>query len=78
LTSDIFGAKHSGELKEALMDTYDMRQEADGWWTVYVIATGEPAEVNGIETMMLDMEEADDLIDLLHALDREREEATVN
>ena len=46
---------------------YDMRPEDDGSWTVYDIMAGLPAEVNGIPQDHLDMEIADDLVDLLNA-----------
>jgi hypothetical protein len=45
---------------------YNLRQEPNGLWTVYDIFTGEPAEVNGIPQNGLDMEIADDLVDLLN------------
>ncbi len=48
--------------------TYDMRQEEDGTWTVYTVATGLPAVINGIPQVGKDMEDADDLVDLLHRL----------
>lgn len=44
-----------------------MRQNANGFWTVYDIFTGEPAVVNYTPMDMLEMEEADDLVDLLNA-----------
>lgn len=46
---------------------YDMRRETDDTWTVYDIFTGLPAEVSGIPQDHLDMEVADDLVDLLNA-----------
>lgn len=46
---------------------YDMRREDDGSWTVFDIFTGFPAEVNGIPQDGLEMEIADDLVDLLNA-----------
>ncbi|WP_255877938.1 hypothetical protein [Sinorhizobium fredii] len=45
---------------------YDMRQDIYGYWTVYDIFTGQPAVVNDVELVMLEMEEADDLVDLLN------------
>lgn len=47
---------------------YDMRQELDGTWTVFDIFTGMPAEVYGQFCCLLDIEEADDLVDLLNGL----------
>ena len=43
-----------------------MRQNADGFWTVYDIFTGEPALVQGVFLTRCEMEEADDLVDLLN------------
>ncbi|MCV9909964.1 hypothetical protein OIV19_20405 [Brucella sp. HL-2] len=45
---------------------YDLREEEDGSWTVFDIFTGMPAEVNGIPQDGLEMEQADDLVDLLN------------
>jgi hypothetical protein len=45
---------------------YDLRKEDDGSWTVFDIFTGMPAEVNGIPQDGLEMEQADDLVDLLN------------
>ncbi|MQW47730.1 hypothetical protein [Sinorhizobium meliloti] len=47
---------------------YDRRQDADGTWTVFDIFTGLPAEVNEVEQVGLEMEQADDLVDLLNLL----------
>ena len=55
---------------------YDMRKEIDGTWTVFDMFTGRPAEVNGVPIMHLDIEEADDAIDLLNSLDIERQRNT--
>ena len=43
-----------------------MRVEANGTWTDYVVATGLPALVNGIEQTGKDVADADDLVDVLH------------
>ncbi|MCK4205297.1 hypothetical protein J3U99_11015 [Brucella pituitosa] len=45
---------------------YDLRKEDDGSWTVFDIFTGMPAEVNGIPQDGLEMQQADDLVDLLN------------
>ena len=45
---------------------YDLRKEDDGSWTVFDIFTGMPAEVNGIPQDGLEMEQADDLVELLN------------
>ncbi|MDX1045497.1 hypothetical protein GOL40_19555 [Sinorhizobium medicae] len=47
---------------------YNLRQEDDGTWTVFDIFTGLPAEVNDVAQVGLDMEQADDLVDLLNLL----------
>ncbi|MDX0752894.1 hypothetical protein GOL39_28740 [Sinorhizobium medicae] len=47
---------------------YNLRQEDDGTWTVFDIFTGLPPEVNDVEQVGLDMEQADDLVDLLNLL----------
>jgi len=40
---------------------YNLRQEDDGTWTVFDIFTGLPVEVNEVEQVGLEMEQADDL-----------------
>lgn len=46
---------------------YEIRREPDGTWTVFDVFTGWPAEVDGhLPATGLDMEEADDLLDLLN------------
>ncbi|PWE52297.1 hypothetical protein DEM27_31650 [Metarhizobium album] len=47
---------------------YDMRQEEDESWTVFDIFTGLPVSVNGVPQDGLEMEQADDLVDLLNYL----------
>lgn len=47
---------------------YDLRQDNDGTWTVFDIFTGLPARVNEVEQIGLEMEQADDLVDLLNLL----------
>jgi hypothetical protein len=51
---------------------YDMRETGNGYWTVYDIFTGETAVVNDVVMDNLDIEEADDLVDLLNTEYRER------
>lgn len=47
---------------------YDMRKNEDGEsWTVFDVFTGEPAIVDGVQLVSLEIEEADDLVDLLNA-----------
>lgn len=48
---------------------FDIRKEADGTWTVFDIFTKMPDEVNGTPLVMLDIEEADDAVDLMNRLD---------
>jgi hypothetical protein len=55
---------------------YHLRKEIDGTWTVFDIFTGLPTEINGVPIMRLDIEEADDAIDLLNTLDVERQQNT--
>ncbi len=51
---------------------YDMRRDDDGY-TVFDIWTGWPALVKGAEQVGLDIEVADDLVDLLNILNERRE-----
>lgn len=46
---------------------YAMREDGTGMWAVYDIFTGLTAEVNGVPQDGLDIETADDLVDLLNA-----------
>jgi hypothetical protein len=48
---------------------FDARKESDGTWTVFDRFTGLPADVNGYPLVMLDVEEADDAVDLMNRLD---------
>ena len=48
---------------------YDMRMKRNGTWTVFDIATGQPALVNDVEQVDLEMDQADDLVDLLNMID---------
>lgn len=58
---------------------YDMRKnDHDDYWTVFDISTGLPAEVNGNLMDALEMEEADDLVDLLNGLDFEQQQGTTH
>ncbi|MCJ2112986.1 hypothetical protein MKK64_17535 [Methylobacterium sp. E-025] len=54
---------------------FDMRPNGEAW-TFYDIATGEPARVNGVPQTGLDMEIADDLVDLLTLLARQKNTST--
>ncbi|RVO76225.1 hypothetical protein CN063_33290 [Sinorhizobium meliloti] len=57
---------------------YNLRQEDDGTWTVFDIFTGLPAEVNEVEQAGLEMEQADDLVDLLNLLYIKRRSGSVH
>ena len=46
---------------------YGLREDGTGLWAVYDIFTGLTAEVNGLPQDGLDIEVADDLVDLLNA-----------
>lgn len=46
---------------------FDMREDGTGKWAVYDVFTGLTAEVNGVPQDGLDIEIADDLVDLLNA-----------
>lgn len=46
---------------------FDMREDPEGW-TVYDSRTDEPARVKGVSQVGLEMERADDLVDLLNRL----------
>lgn len=51
--------------------TYDIRKD-DAGWTVFKMATGEPAHVNGVPQTGLEIEAADDLCDMLEAFERHK------
>ncbi|CTQ67229.1 hypothetical protein [Roseibium alexandrii] len=55
-----------------MQQRYDIREEEDGMWTVFDIFTGLPAEVNGEILIGLDIQEADDAVDLMNAIDLKR------
>jgi hypothetical protein len=50
---------------------YDMRRDSEGY-TVFDIWTGWPALVKGVEQVGLDIEVADNLVDLLNILNERR------
>jgi len=52
--------------------SYDMRPDDVGW-TVFDTATGRAARVNGVAQTGLDLDDADDLVDLLNLLAQEAE-----
>lgn len=47
---------------------YDIRKEDDDTWTVFDIFTGAPAIAEGEILAGLEMEDADDLVDLLNGI----------
>lgn len=50
-----------------MVASYDMRPD-DAGWTVFDAATGQAARVNGVTQTGLDLDDADDLVDLLNRL----------
>ncbi|WP_162771270.1 hypothetical protein [Rhizobiales bacterium] len=57
---------------------YDLRKESDDTWTVFDIFTGMPALVNEVEQVGLELEQADDLVDLLNLLYIRRRSGSVH
>ena len=55
---------------------FDMREDDEGW-TVFDVATGEPARVKGVPQTGLDMDVADDLVDLLTSVAADQREHPV-
>lgn len=53
-------------------DRYTIRKEENGTWSVVDIFTDLPAVVRDVVLIRMEMEEADDMVDLLNALDRKR------
>ena len=51
---------------------YDARKGKQGW-DVIDLTTGQPAKVNDVEQVGLDIEDADDLVDLLNKLETQRQ-----
>lgn len=51
---------------------YDMRRDGDGY-TVFDRWTGWPARVRDVEQTGLDIEDADDLVDLLNRMNERRQ-----
>lgn len=54
----------------------EMKADAVGGYTVFNARTGVPAVIDGREQIGLDIEDADDLVDLLNKLERERAAGT--
>jgi hypothetical protein len=51
---------------------YGLRKEDDGTWTVFDWFTGQPVDFEGETLCGLDIQEADDWVDLMNGLDRLR------
>ncbi len=47
---------------------FAMRQERDGSWTIYGVKTGHPVIVNGVLQVGLNVDAADDMVDVLNGL----------
>ncbi len=45
---------------------YDIRMEPTGLWTVYDIFTGLPAVINDIPMILMDLDDANDVVELLN------------
>ncbi len=56
-------------------DRYTLRRDPDGTWRVVDIFTNYPAEFGDRILIRMNMEEADDMVDLLNILDRQRRSA---
>ncbi|MFY0735633.1 hypothetical protein J3367_15900 [Aurantimonas sp. NFXS3] len=56
-------------------DRYTLRMDDNCTWSVVDIFTNFPAEVGDKILVRMDMEEADDMVDLLNTLDRKRRAA---
>ncbi|MCJ2129260.1 hypothetical protein [Methylobacterium sp. E-045] len=48
---------------------YDMFPDGPGW-TIFNVKTHEPALVKGVRQTQLPLDDADDLVDLLNAMER--------
>lgn len=56
---------------------YDMRPEGDGW-TVFNVATGEPALWKSVRQTQLARDDADVLVDIFNAMERASPGSSVN
>lgn len=59
-----------GELP--VMDRYNLTKAENGTWSVLDAATGGPAEVEGRLLFGLELDDADDLVDVLNAQQRQK------
>lgn len=55
-----------------MLPRYDMRRDGGGW-TVFDIWTGWPADIAGVKQVGLDIQDADDLVDLLNLMNARRQ-----
>lgn len=53
---------------------FDMRREDDGTWTVLDGMTGQQVVAAGLAMVGMSVDDADDMVDLLNRLDRDRQE----
>ena len=56
------------------LTTFEMRRDDQGW-TVYDERTGEPARVNGVPQTGLNVQVADELVELLYRLEEQKAKA---
>ncbi|NDV88786.1 hypothetical protein GTW51_18995 [Aurantimonas aggregata] len=56
-------------------DRYTLRKDPDGTWSVVDIFTDLPAVVNDQVMILMDMEEAEEVVGLLNGLDRAKRAA---
>ncbi len=59
-----------------MQQRYDIRKEADETWTVIDVFTGLPVLIDGRSMVKLEMDEADDIVDLLNLADKRRRSAS--
>jgi len=55
---------------------YDIRPECEVTWTVYDQMTDAPAQIEGVETVGLNMQDADELAEVLNRQAEEKYLAT--
>ncbi len=61
------------------MDTqrFKIRREIDGTWTIFDVFSGLHVIVGDEPTIGLEFEDANDLVDLMNSLDRERRSRSI-
>lgn len=55
---------------------YDMREDDNGTWTVFDVFTGFPVIVNERVMISMEIQEADEMVELLNILDQKKRQAT--